>query len=116
MKKQSLIRRLENSWIFRSVFLIGIIAIFSALFTHSITGIPAGYLFFPLGILIIYGFTSSFSLIGGYGIFVYDAIYYGILGFIVYKIVKDKRFNTKLILLLLGILILTFIGYTKGGF
>ena len=105
---QSLIRKLENSWIFWTIFVVGVIATLSAILGKSINTILPGYIFFPLGLL--YFIPNSSQFIHGALSYIYDLIYYSVLGLIVVNIVKDKRFNTKLILLLLFILIITFIG------
>ena len=113
-----LIRKLENSWIFWAIFVVGVIAVFSTILGGNPGAIPAGYLLFPLGILFL--IPGALSIIEGFSAFniIFDIIYYGVLGLIVTNIVRDKRFNTKLILLLLAILILTFIGCVqmKGSY
>ena len=119
-KIKGFVRRWENSWIFWAIFLMGGIAILSMFLAQDFTPriLLAGYMLFPFGlIMLIPPLRGIFGgLIGSpIGTIIYDLFYYGILGFIISKIVRDKKFNTKLILLLFGILLLTFIGCVAGG-
>ena len=110
---QNLLRRWENSWIFWTIFILGFIELVSTLLA-GIAGTIYGTLYFPLGLIFLIPPLRNFImevLILQWG---YIFAYYGLLGFIVSIIVRDKKFNTKLILLLIGILILTFIGCTQS--
>ncbi|MEK6879418.1 MAG: hypothetical protein AABY22_07420 [Nanoarchaeota archaeon] len=104
-KIKKLLLKLENSWIFWSIFIIGVISLFSTL-VGSFRSIPSGFLVFPLGFMYVISF-GKIDLLESSFMYFFDIIYYGLLGFFVFKIIKDKRFNTKLILILIGILILT---------
>ena len=119
-KIKGFVRRWENSWIFWAIFLMGGIAVLSMFMARDFNAriLLAGYMLFPLGLIML--IPPLRDIVGGLigstiGTIIYDLFYYGILGFIISKIVRDKRFNTKLILLLFGILLLTFIGCVAGG-
>ena len=110
---QNLLRRWENSWIFWTVFILGFIELASVLLA-GIKGTIYGTLFFPLGLISLIPPLRDFigkQVVLQWG---YIPAYYGLLGFIVSMIVRDKKFNIKLILLLLGILIMTFIGCVQS--
>ena len=119
-KIKGFVRRWENSWIFWAIFLMGGIAVLSMFMAQDFNAsiLLAGYMLFPLGLIML--IPPLRDTVGGLigssiGTIIYDLFYYGILGFIISKIVRDKKFNTKLILLLFGILLLTFIGCVAGG-
>ena len=119
-KIKGFVRRWENSWIFWAIFLMGGIAVLSMLMAQDFNAgiLLAGYMLFPLGLIML--IPPLRDTVGGLigssiGTIIYDLFYYGILGFVISKIVRDKRFNIKLILLLFGILLLTFIGCVAGG-
>ena len=105
-KIKKLLLKLENSWIFWAIFIFGFFTICTMILTGGVVSWK-GFMLIPLGLLFFFGDFGE-RIINWW--VPYLLIYYSIVGFIVYKIVKDKKFNIKLVLLLLIILISSFVG------
>lgn len=111
-----LIEKLENSWKFWIGFLIVVIFgitlwFFGGDITSSIINFPLAIIYFPLGIVFLFGVTNINNFLG----FSIIGLWYLIVGTLIFFIVKDKSFNKKLILALVIILLLTIVGCTKAG-
>ena len=103
------ILKMENSWIFWAIFIIGIMALTGVISGYGLK--PSGILAFPLGFLIVSGIYLLLPLqYGTFQYYVFAAIYYGVLGFLLRGMVKDKRFNMWRVIIFVAILILTMMG------
>ena len=113
------LRDLENSWVFWTLFIIGFIVVSILILapksSTSFTVIPAGFLLFPLGLLLLVPVVYVLVASSTPTIYIYIAAYYGLLAGLVFKMVRDKKFNTGYVIATLAILLLTFYGCARGG-
>jgi hypothetical protein len=108
VKKQNIFQKFENSWIFWVLFILTAMAIFTIAmvgFEHVLSG----YLFIPLGILMLFNIFPE-----GITVLITIIIWYSTMIVLIRYIVNDKRFNTKLIVIIITLLILTLKGCTEG--
>jgi hypothetical protein len=110
VKKENIFQKFENSWIFWVAFIL----IAMAIFTIAVAGpgyVLQGYIFIPLGILILFKVLPESNI----AIWITIITWYSVMIVLIRFIVKDKRFNTKLIVIMITLLLLTLKGCTDAG-
>lgn len=107
-----LFKMLENSWVFWTIFIAAAIEGFGYLVAGP-AGLAYSPFMFPAGLLAFVPFTQAiFDSLGGWFFYPFIILFYGALTFAVRKMVIDKSFNTRWVLFVIGMLLLTMVGCT----
>jgi uncharacterized membrane protein AbrB (regulator of aidB expression) len=107
---------LENRWWSWALLVVLVIGVVTTITAGSIRYFPAGIVFFPLGLVLAFNVDGITEFLTTQPMsFIYTISYYALVGFLIYKVTKDKKRNLALALLIVIMLLLTSYGCVRSG-